>query len=170
MIFRTPPPKRPRDDAKAIESSPVGSDRRLVIYEDPVVQLPESSHEPQPSDHMLCTYQCRQMVAGDALGCSLNSGSDGLLRVRSYFLELSENQFEPSTQVPIPIQAHQRPRMVDFDAEPALARPSGNKQPKSFMMLFTLPLPAKLPVCVGFWHTKEDELFKDTNQRHQLNI
>ncbi|KAF2320297.1 hypothetical protein GH714_026891 [Hevea brasiliensis] len=90
MIFRTPPPKRPRDDAKAIESSPVGSDRRLVIYEDPVVQLPESSHEPQPSDHMLCTCQCRQMVAGDALGYSLNSASDGLLRVRSYFLELSE--------------------------------------------------------------------------------
>lgn len=68
MILRTPPPKRPRDDAKAIESPPIGSDRRLVIYEDPVVQLPESSHEPQPSDHMLCTYQCRQMV-GEFVYC-----------------------------------------------------------------------------------------------------
>ena len=45
MIVRTPPPpKRPRADG----------DGQLVIYEDP----PESS----PSEHMLCTYQCRQMV------------------------------------------------------------------------------------------------------------
>ncbi|EEF34534.1 mitotic spindle checkpoint protein MAD1 [Ricinus communis] len=71
MILRTPPPKRPRDDVKAIETSPVGSDRRqpLIIYEDPavIVQHPDdSSHEPhQPSDHMLCTYQCRQMVKSD---------------------------------------------------------------------------------------------------------
>ncbi|KDP42511.1 hypothetical protein JCGZ_00308 [Jatropha curcas] len=75
MILRTPPPKRPRDDGKAIESSPVGSDRRLVIYEDPpvVVQQPESSHEPQPSDHMLCTYQCRQMVKADFLDALSNA-------------------------------------------------------------------------------------------------
>ena len=56
MILRTPPPRKRRaDDSRAPESP--GSDRRLVIYEDPV---PESSHG--PSEQMLCTYQCRQMV------------------------------------------------------------------------------------------------------------
>ncbi|KAL2959737.1 hypothetical protein AAZX31_17G001600 [Glycine max] len=50
MIVRTPPPpKRPRAD---------GDDGQLVIYEDP----PESS---PPSEQMLCTYQCRQMVKSD---------------------------------------------------------------------------------------------------------
>lgn len=54
MILRTPPPpKRPRADADA------DADRQLVIYEDP----PSSSQDPQTvSEHMLCTYQCRQMV------------------------------------------------------------------------------------------------------------
>ncbi|XP_020230705.1 mitotic spindle checkpoint protein MAD1 [Cajanus cajan] len=54
MILRTPPPpKRPRADADA--------NQQLAIYEDP----PESSQEPSASDHMLCTYQCRQMVKSD---------------------------------------------------------------------------------------------------------
>lgn len=57
MILRTPPPKKPRTETKAVEeSSPVGSDRQLVIYEDP-----PAVHD-QPSEHLLCTYQCRQMV------------------------------------------------------------------------------------------------------------
>lgn len=64
MILRTPPPKRPRDAAgePIIECPPTagGSDRRLIIYEDPSPAGRESSH--QPSDHLLCTYQCRQMV------------------------------------------------------------------------------------------------------------
>ncbi|KAJ9159099.1 hypothetical protein P3X46_024629 [Hevea brasiliensis] len=90
MIFRTPPPKRPRDDAKAIESSPVGSDRRLVIYEDPVVQLPESSHEPQPSDHMLCTYQCRQMVKSDFLD-ALSNAEKQVCDYKSKLETLNEN-------------------------------------------------------------------------------
>ena len=56
MILRTPPPRKRRaDDSRAPESP--GSDRRLVIYEDPV---PVSSSG--PSEPMLCTYQCRQMV------------------------------------------------------------------------------------------------------------
>ncbi|KAK4766373.1 hypothetical protein SAY87_008015 [Trapa incisa] len=61
MILRTPPPKRPRTEPKALEeSSPVGSDRQLFIYEDsPVV------HVQPPSDHLLCTYQCRQMVKSE---------------------------------------------------------------------------------------------------------
>lgn len=57
MILRTPPPKRPRTDIRAVEeSSPVGSDRQLVIYEDP------PAVQDQQSEHLLCTYQCRQMV------------------------------------------------------------------------------------------------------------
>ncbi|KAK4798871.1 hypothetical protein SAY86_024236 [Trapa natans] len=60
MILRTPPPKRPRTEIKAAEEGyPVGSGRHLVIYEDsPVV------HD-QPSEHLLCTYQCRQMVKSE---------------------------------------------------------------------------------------------------------
>ena len=48
-------------DVPIVESPPTASDHRLVIYEDPSpLAGPGSSHE--PSDHMLCTYQCRQMV------------------------------------------------------------------------------------------------------------
>ncbi|KAK7263774.1 hypothetical protein RJT34_31371 [Clitoria ternatea] len=54
MILRTPPPpKRPRVDA----------DRQVVVCEDP----PESSQDPSVSEHMLCTYQCRQMVKSDLI-------------------------------------------------------------------------------------------------------
>ncbi|XP_027331998.1 mitotic spindle checkpoint protein MAD1 isoform X2 [Abrus precatorius] len=62
MILRTPPPsKRPRADADA------DADQQLVIYEDPPVSVPapESSQDPSVSEHMLCTYQCRQMVKSD---------------------------------------------------------------------------------------------------------
>lgn len=55
MILRTPPPsKRPRGGGDADGDG----NGQLVIYEDP----PESSQEPSASEHMLCTYQCRQMV------------------------------------------------------------------------------------------------------------
>jgi mitotic spindle assembly checkpoint protein MAD1 len=58
MILRTPPPpKRPRADADA--GADVEVNRQLIIYEDP----PESSEDPPVSEHMLCTYQCRQMVS-----------------------------------------------------------------------------------------------------------
>ncbi|KAJ1400411.1 Spindle assembly checkpoint component Mad1 [Sesbania bispinosa] len=72
MILRTPPPpKRPRADADA--------DRQLVIYEDPPVPVPESSQDPSVSEHMLCTYQCRQMVKSefiDALSRAENQVRD----------------------------------------------------------------------------------------------
>lgn len=85
MILRTPPPRKRRaDDSRAPESP--GSDRRLVIYEDPV---PESSHG--PSEQMLCTYQCRQMVKAEFLE-SLNSAEK---QVRDYQsrLEASNENF-----------------------------------------------------------------------------
>ncbi|KAL2939454.1 Mitotic spindle checkpoint protein MAD1 [Bienertia sinuspersici] len=65
MILRTPPPRKRRAESRPPEDdSPSG---RLVIYEDPPSSssLPQSS--PIPSDHMLCTYQCRQMVKGEFL-------------------------------------------------------------------------------------------------------
>lgn len=68
MILRTPPPpKRPRGDGdgdgdgNADRDGDGDANRQLVIYEDP----PESSEEPTASEHMLCTYQCRQMVKSD---------------------------------------------------------------------------------------------------------
>ncbi|KAK2359202.1 coiled-coil domain-containing protein mad1 [Trifolium repens] len=62
MILRTPPPPK-RSRADADEDADVEVNRQLVIYEDP----PESSEDPPVSEHMLCTYQCRQMVKSDFL-------------------------------------------------------------------------------------------------------
>ncbi|KAL2339328.1 hypothetical protein Fmac_013774 [Flemingia macrophylla] len=64
MILRTPPPpKRPRANADADADADADANQQLVMYEEP----PESSQpqEPSASDHMLCTYQCRQMVKSD---------------------------------------------------------------------------------------------------------
>ncbi|XP_030459161.1 mitotic spindle checkpoint protein MAD1 isoform X1 [Syzygium oleosum] len=69
MILRTPPPsKKPRLESRAADASPpVGSDRQLVIYEDP----PDGDGDADPdhpsssSHHLLCTYQCRQMVKSE---------------------------------------------------------------------------------------------------------
>ncbi|CAM8997433.1 unnamed protein product [Rhodiola kirilowii] len=60
MIIRTPPPKRPRDDSGPPES-PATADGRIAIYEDAALLLTNE----QPSEQMLCTYQCRQMVKAD---------------------------------------------------------------------------------------------------------
>ncbi|KAM7478702.1 hypothetical protein LguiA_026915 [Lonicera macranthoides] len=62
MILRTPPPRKRRADSVPLDNSP-NSDRRLVIYEDRPV--PPESSSPQPSEHLLCTYQCRQMVKSE---------------------------------------------------------------------------------------------------------
>lgn len=62
MILRTPVPRKRR-----AESPPPGSssDNRLVIYEDPAPPALDSSDH--PSEQMLCTYQCRQMVKSEFL-------------------------------------------------------------------------------------------------------
>lgn len=60
MILRTPPPRKRRADSVADHQSPV-SDRRLVLYDDPV---PVSSVD-LPPDQMVCTYHCRQMVKSE---------------------------------------------------------------------------------------------------------
>ncbi|XP_052193632.1 mitotic spindle checkpoint protein MAD1 isoform X2 [Diospyros lotus] len=60
MILRTPPARKRKADSRPMESP--NSERQLVIYEDP--PAPESTHE-LPSEHMLCTYQCRQMVKSE---------------------------------------------------------------------------------------------------------
>ncbi|KAK8675942.1 hypothetical protein V6N13_034000 [Hibiscus sabdariffa] len=75
MILRTPPPKKQRSEPIHHESpSPlVAPDGPLIIYEDSplVAPPPESPH--QPSDHLLCTYQCRQMVKADVLDALSNA-------------------------------------------------------------------------------------------------
>ncbi|KAH9603871.1 hypothetical protein KSS87_013559 [Heliosperma pusillum] len=71
MILRTPPPRKRRAPPESPPPSAVlgsgsgsgGGGGGLVIYEDP---SPSSSHQ-QPSDHLLCTYQCRQMVKSELL-------------------------------------------------------------------------------------------------------
>uniref|UniRef100_A0A1D1YB05 Mitotic spindle assembly checkpoint protein MAD1 n=1 Tax=Anthurium amnicola TaxID=1678845 RepID=A0A1D1YB05_9ARAE len=62
MILRTPPPQRKRKAGSLVDHESPISDRRLVIYEDP---LPVASLD--PSDHMVCTYQCRQMVKSEVM-------------------------------------------------------------------------------------------------------
>ncbi|XP_010910286.1 mitotic spindle checkpoint protein MAD1 isoform X2 [Elaeis guineensis] len=60
MILRTPPPRKRRAGSVADHESPV-SDRRLVLYDDPI---PVPSVDPLP-DQMVCTYHCRQMVKSE---------------------------------------------------------------------------------------------------------
>ncbi|KAK9669712.1 hypothetical protein RND81_13G149500 [Saponaria officinalis] len=70
MILRTPPPRKRRADSRPPESPPPPPSGcgGLVIYEDPSPSsLPTSSHQHEPSDAMLCTYQCRQMVKAEVL-------------------------------------------------------------------------------------------------------
>ncbi|KAL5786941.1 hypothetical protein ACOSP7_003890 [Xanthoceras sorbifolium] len=89
MMLRTPPPKRPRDNIPIVESPPTASDRRLVIYEDPSpLAGPDSSHG--PSDHMLCTYQCRQMVKADFFD-ALDNAEKQVREYQSKLEELNEN-------------------------------------------------------------------------------
>ncbi|XVF26379.1 hypothetical protein REPUB_Repub14bG0010700 [Reevesia pubescens] len=65
MILRTPPPKKQRAEPFVHDSPSAvpASEGRLVIYEDTPAALPPATESPhhQPSDHLLCTYQCRQM-------------------------------------------------------------------------------------------------------------
>lgn len=82
MILRTPAPRKRRAESALLEEdnqflnsrSPnntknnvSNSNKQLVIYEDsPSAPVPESPHDhPITSDHMLCTYQCRQMVKAE---------------------------------------------------------------------------------------------------------
>lgn len=75
MILRTPPPKKQRAEPILHESpSPqVASEGRLVIYEDNPLAAPPPESPHQPSDHLLCTYQCRQMVKADFIDALSNA-------------------------------------------------------------------------------------------------
>ncbi|KAI3874889.1 hypothetical protein MKW98_019462 [Papaver atlanticum] len=89
MITRTPAARKRRADE--LSNSP------LVIYEDPP-ELPLSSYEPSsssPSEQMLCTYQCRQMVKSEFLD---NLGS-AEKQVRDYKTKLeSMNELLSKTE------------------------------------------------------------------------
>lgn len=57
MILRTPAQKKRRPDTVLTDHESPVSDRRLVLYEGPA---PVTAVD--PSDEMVCTYHCRQMV------------------------------------------------------------------------------------------------------------
>ncbi|MCL7038767.1 hypothetical protein MKW94_025336 [Papaver nudicaule] len=85
MITRTPTAKKRRADDLSNDHNHSSS---LIIYEDsPSELLPLSSHEApssSPSEQMLCTYQCRQMVKSEFLD---NLGS-AEKKVRDYQTKL----------------------------------------------------------------------------------
>ncbi|KAE8007886.1 hypothetical protein FH972_004445 [Carpinus fangiana] len=88
MLLRTPPPKRQRSETRAPESPPAaGSGRRLVIYEDPPSAAPS---QPSESEHLLCTYQCRQMVKSDFFE-ALSSAEKQAVDCQSRLETLNEN-------------------------------------------------------------------------------
>ncbi|XP_042479121.1 mitotic spindle checkpoint protein MAD1-like isoform X2 [Macadamia integrifolia] len=101
MIIRTPPARKRKVDsspdtaaAVAYETPVAASNRPLVIYEDPV---PESSHGHDPSEQMLCTYQCRQMVKSeflDALGSAEKQVHDYQSRLEALNDDLSKAEAE----------------------------------------------------------------------------
>nr|CAD1818154.1 unnamed protein product [Ananas comosus var. bracteatus] len=62
MMLRTPPQRKRRAESVAGDESPV-SDRRLVPYGGGGAAVPIASAE--PSDPMVCTYHCRQMVKSE---------------------------------------------------------------------------------------------------------
>ncbi|KAJ8755600.1 hypothetical protein K2173_022195 [Erythroxylum novogranatense] len=96
MILRTPPNKRSKT---SVESPPTpASDNRLVIYENqPLITSPppDSSLPPPPttSDHMLCTYQCRQMVKSEFLD-ALRNAEKQVQEHQSKLEALNENFFK----------------------------------------------------------------------------
>ncbi|KAF4356869.1 hypothetical protein F8388_018549 [Cannabis sativa] len=99
MIIRTPQQKRPRPSEtlapNSVSPAAPGSDRPLIIYEDP----PSSSPKPHDHDHdhdhdsssqpMLCTYQCRQLVKSDFL-VALSSAEKEASDYQSKFEALNE--------------------------------------------------------------------------------
>ncbi|XP_026389584.1 mitotic spindle checkpoint protein MAD1-like [Papaver somniferum] len=114
MITRTPAARKRR--AKDLSNSP------LVMYEDPP-ELPLSSYEPSsssPSEQMLCTYQCRQMVKSEFLD---NLGS-AEKQVRDYKTKLeSMNEVLSKTEA-------ERKKFKDqfFYAEQELAAAKGREK------------------------------------------
>ncbi|XP_074583195.1 mitotic spindle checkpoint protein MAD1 isoform X1 [Curcuma longa] len=89
MILRTPVPKK-RKPESVVENlhSPV-SDRRLVLYEEPgpVIAV-------EPSDEMVCTYHCRQMVKSEFM-VALNNAEKQVAEYQAK-LELLNNDLTQS--------------------------------------------------------------------------
>ncbi|MED6151017.1 coiled-coil domain-containing protein mad1 [Stylosanthes scabra] len=89
MIVRTPPPpKRPRTDA----DSDSDANRQLVIYEDPPppAPMPDSAAQDADNTHMLCTYQCRQMVKSEFIE-ALSTAENQVRDYQSKFEALDTN-------------------------------------------------------------------------------
>ncbi|CAA0824809.1 Mitotic spindle checkpoint protein MAD1 [Striga hermonthica] len=98
MIIRTPPARKrradsrpPDDDDNNNNTQSRSSDKQLLVYED--LPAPEYFHGysiPTTSDHMLCTYQCRQMVKSEFFD-ALSSAEKQAHDYQSKFEALNED-------------------------------------------------------------------------------
>lgn len=114
MIIRTPPTKKARADSR-VAGSP-SPDRRLVIYEDP----PSLKSSDCPSEQMLCTYQCRQLVKSDFLD-SLSSAEKQATDYKSKFEALNKSFQKAEAEV-------KKFRDQFYYAEQELAAAKGREQ------------------------------------------
>ncbi|KAJ0959761.1 hypothetical protein J5N97_000550 [Dioscorea zingiberensis] len=86
MILRTPPQRK----RLALDPSSPVSDRRVVVYNDPA---PVSSLD--PSEQMVCTYHCRQMVKSEfmvALGTAEKQVAEYQSRLETMSNELTKSE------------------------------------------------------------------------------
>ncbi|XP_078441260.1 mitotic checkpoint family protein isoform X2 [Wolffia australiana] len=90
MIIRTPPRQRKRPASPSIGFESPGSDRRLVIYEDPPPSASQNPHE-----QMVCSYECRQMVKTEVMEALTLAEKQALdYRSRAEALEKSLSRME----------------------------------------------------------------------------
>ncbi|XP_042451563.1 mitotic spindle checkpoint protein MAD1-like [Zingiber officinale] len=89
MILRTPVPKKRRPESVVEDLHSPVSDRRLVRYEEPG---PITAVE--PSDEMVCTYHCRQMVKSEFMA-ALNNAEKQVAEYQAK-LELMNNELTQS--------------------------------------------------------------------------
>lgn len=95
MILRTPPQKK----RLALDPSSPVSDRRVVVYNDPA---PISSLD--PSEQMVCTYHCRQMVKSEFM-VALDKAEKQVAEYQSK-LETMNNELTKSEEQQKKCQAH----------------------------------------------------------------
>ncbi|RWW29604.1 hypothetical protein GW17_00005867 [Ensete ventricosum] len=94
MIQRTPVQKKRRPDTVLTDHESPVSDRRLVLYETPA---PVTAVD--PSDEMVCTYHCRQMVKSDFL-LALNNAENQVAEYEAKLAMLNSEFSQSVTFIP----------------------------------------------------------------------
>ncbi|PWA49447.1 mitotic checkpoint family protein [Artemisia annua] len=125
MIVRTPLPKKRRPDESS--DSPNPSSGQFVIFEDLPVPVSEPEQHQHPSDQMLCTYQCRQLVKADFLD-ALSSAEKKAHDYQSK-VETMDNDLRKSEQLSLAAEA-ERVKFRDqiLYAEQQLAAAKGREE------------------------------------------